>query len=205
MSQPARADVIISNYPPANDDAQSTISSPGGLFSNAAGFTLPAGSVYSLDSVQLRLHRSDVDAGMTLDLFADIAGSPGGAPLASFVVPSFPLAVSDVVFTPSSPVTLLPSTTYWIAATGTSPTSSGIQWLASDPNITPTGIATSAGFRFDSAGSYPPTASSAVMNTYIVNATAVPEASAVLCLAVSSLVVAPVVAWRTRRHASGNG
>lgn len=186
----ARADVIITNYPPANDNDGSTIAAFPGNYSKAAGFTMPAGLPYSLDSVTLRLGRNDINAVMQLDLFGDIGGNPGGPVLVSFTIPAFPLGIHDVTFTPAVPFTLQPLTTYWLAATGSSPTANGIEWFASYPGITPTGIATSAGYRFDNTGVYPPLGSSGVFNTFQVNGTpVVPEPSTLALLGMGSIAL----------------
>lgn len=186
----ARADVIITNYPPDNDNESSTIAASTGNFSKAAGFTMPAGLPYSLDSVTLRLQRNDVDAVMQLDLFGDSGGNPVGPPLVSFTIPAFPSGISNVTFTPAVPFTLQPLTTYWLAATGSSPTADGIKWLASFPGITPTGIATSAGYRFNNTGVYPPLGSSGVFNTFQVNGTpVVPEPSTLALLGMGSIAL----------------
>lgn len=175
LSPLAQAVVLIDNYPPANDIGGSAIAMGTGDFSKAAGFTLAGGTDYTLDSITLRLQRNDSNASIQVDLFGDVGGNPGGAVLTSFTVPVFNLGISDVVFTPLLPFTLLASTTYWIAATGSSPTNAnaGVIWRASLPTSTPVGLATSAGYRFNDTGSYPPQGSSSVFNTYQVNATAV--------------------------------
>lgn len=195
-----QAAFIISNFPQANDSNFSTISGSSGNFSKAAGFTLPAGHDYSLDSVDLRLTRNDAGATMQLDLFADVGGNPAGSPLVSFNIPSFS-GTGNVTFTTVTPFTLLASTTYWLAATGTSPTAVGINWLGSSPRITPTGIATSAGYRFNSSGTYPPVTSSGIFNTYQINGsaiTAVPEPSSLAMLGIGGGVMG-IVCIRRRR------
>jgi len=199
----ASAGIIITNYPPANDNIGSTIAASPGGFSKAAGFTLPAGQPFSLDSVTLRLDRNDADATMQLDLFGDSGGNPVGPPLVSFVIPPFPVGVSDVTFFPATPFTLQPSTTYWLAATGSSPTQNGIEWLASDPGITPTGIATSAGYRFNNTGVYPPTGVSMRLNTFQVNGTpagaVIPEPSTLVLLGMGSVSLLGY-RWQRRRR-----
>ncbi|MGQ0793953.1 MAG: choice-of-anchor R domain-containing protein [Deltaproteobacteria bacterium] len=189
----AEAVVIISNYPAVNSVDGSTIAILGGGFSKAAGFTLPAGTDYSLDSVTLRLDRNNADATIQVDLFGDAGGSPVGPALLSFIVPVFGLGVSDVVFLPATPFTLLASTTYWIGATGVSPVfDDSVDWQQSNPDFLPTGIATSAGYRFSSIGVYPPNGGSSIFNIYLVNATAVaaaaPEPGALLLLGALAFV-----------------
>ena len=173
-SQMASATVIISNFPQANDGSSSTISSFLGDSAKAAGFTMPAGSAFNLDLLTMRL---DPTAGATLSvqLFGGDA-FPVGPALLNFTNPNLPAGAGNFVFTPVTKFLLRPSTTYWIAATGKSPTMSDATfWLASHPGIVPTGLATSEGYRFDNNGMFPPTQSSSILNTYQVDGTAVPE------------------------------
>ncbi|HOX38335.1 MAG TPA: PEP-CTERM sorting domain-containing protein [Candidatus Brocadiia bacterium] len=174
VSSSLRAAVIISNHPGNDLETGTSIALIGGGLAKAAGFTMPAGSPYSLDSVTMRWDVQDTTALITVQLFGDIGGNPGGAPLADFLVPALSLGVSDQVLVPTSSFTLMPSTTYWIAAIGTA-TYSTVNWIGSDPSVLPTGPATSAGYRFDGTGIFPPTGPSAIYNTYEVSGTPVPE------------------------------
>lgn len=168
-----QAEIIISNYDDATNNTSTTIAADNGNFSKAAGFTLPIGYDYALESVVLRLTRNDPNATMQLDLFGDVGGNPGGAPVVSFTIPSFS-GTGDVTFTPLSPFTLSAGTTYWLAATGSSPTIDGILWLSTPGgSLSYTGIATSNEFRFDATGVYPPQGyDDYYENTYQVNGTA---------------------------------
>jgi hypothetical protein len=196
----ASAVIIISNFPPANDNSGSTVASITDLFAKGAGFTMPAGLPYQLDSVTMRLTRNDVSATMVLNLFGDTGGNPVGPSLVSFVIPAFGLGTSDITFTPSASFTLLPSTTYWLAATGASPTADGIIWRASSPGITPTGVATSAGYRFSSVGTYPPTGGSSILNTYQINGTQVPEPSTLAIWSLLGALGITIGWWRRKRE-----
>jgi hypothetical protein len=185
----AHAGVVISNYAPAlSDGTSSTIASATGQFSKAAGFTLGAGVDYNLDFLTLRLGVSDLSAVMSLTLFGDVGGNPSGPALASFVVPALALGIADYVFVPAAAFVLQDLSTYWIAATGSSPTANGITWMAENPGLTPTGLATSAGYRFSNAGIFPPVNGSVLFNTYSVNGTvigSVPEPTSLALLAVA--------------------
>jgi hypothetical protein len=68
--------------------------------------------------------------------------------------------------------------------------------MANSPSITPTGIATNAGYRF-SNGPPPPTGNSTTLNSYEVGGTVVPEPASALAVAVAS-----GVACLRRRRAS---
>lgn len=169
----ASAAVIIGNYPPDNDLASSTVAASTGDFSKAAGFTMPAGTDYTLDSITLRLEVIDVDATLTVELYGDAGGDPVGPSLLTFINPALPAGTDDFVFLPSGAFLLEAGLTYWIVASGASPTLDGILWWGSNPGITPTGIATSAGYRFDDTGVLPPTGPSGILNTFQVDGTAV--------------------------------
>jgi hypothetical protein len=76
-------------------------------------------------------------------------------------------------------LTLSASTTYWLVASG-----GGLapyNWKADGSGIVPTGTATHAGALFDVDG-VPPTSTSGILNSYAINATLVPEPTAVALL-----------------------
>lgn len=173
----ATAGIIIGNYPPTNDGLFSTIAATSGRLSKAAGFSLPAVSNYILDSIKLRLDVNDPSSTVSFSLYGDIGGNPGGSVLASFTTRALVEGIGDYSLAPDHQIELQSLHTYWIAATGISPTVDGVTWLASNPGLDPTGIATNAGYRSDSSGSFPPTRLSTTKNTYQVNATVVPEPS----------------------------
>ena len=197
--QPVWADTIISNFPQANDDSGSTLSNANGVASKAAGFTMPNnGLAYTLDSVTLRLKNGDPNADLLVELFGDGGTGPVGPSLVTFTNPVIPVGTGDFMFVPDASFTLQPLTTYWITATGESATPApGINWEASLPGITPTGLASSAGYRFSSIGSgvVPPTGRSTVSNTYQVDATPVRIPSTLLLF---GLGFAGFAVWRHR-------
>jgi hypothetical protein len=182
VAGPARADLIIGNYPPSGERAiEGGIP---GTISVAAGFTMPAGSAYTLDSVTMRLQRGASGSFLDLELYGDVDGHPGGPSLDALAPASLPPLSSygDVTATPHNPFILQGGTTYWISLTCVTGT---IYWPFSHPGITPTGIATSAGYTQGSDN--PPTAHSDNRNsTYRVDGTlaAVPEPSSLVLLGV---------------------
>jgi hypothetical protein len=79
-------------------------------------------------------------------------------------------------FTPSGSFILNASTTYWAVVWNNASVANSFQWMASAPSITPTGLATTAGYRF-SNGPPPPIANSTTFNSYELGGTIVPEPS----------------------------
>ena len=75
-----------------------------------------------------------------------------------------PRAFQDVTVTPLSPFTLQPGMSYWIVVTANA------DWSASSPEIRPTGIATSLGYRF---GTDPPTGPESIQVSFHVDGTPV--------------------------------
>jgi len=120
------------------------------------------------------------------------------------VIPSSP---GDVSVTPIDPFTLQPGQTYWVVLTTL--TGTGIGWSGSRSPITPTGIATSAGYRrspFD-----PPTSpirplpdGDTFQGTYSVQgtplATAAPEPASLTLLGIGGLCSLGY-GWRRRKRA----
>jgi hypothetical protein len=166
----ALALTIISTLP-GNDGTETA--SVGGLRTKSLGFTLPGGQNYSLDDIILRLDVQNIAVdGIALQLFGDVGGAPGGTALLDFLTPTFTsTGIADYSFLPNSPFTLQASTTYWIAARG--PSGSTIDWNASIPSATPTGIASTAGAYFSSDGTYPALGPSSILNSYQVDGTPV--------------------------------
>lgn len=155
----ARATVLISNLPPTyvpGTTTGTTINSAasGVQDSKAAGFTLPAGSNYLLTDVILRLQLATTSVPQVA-IYGTTAGNPGTL-LQTLANPTLTAnAVVDLTFTSSSPLTLAAGTTYWVVVSNAATVDDGFSWYASNPAVTPTGIATSAGYRF-SNGAPPP-------------------------------------------------
>jgi hypothetical protein len=179
LAPAARAVVLIGNLP--GNDATSTFmnapsggSNGGGVHdSKAAGFTMPAGAPYTLDYVDLRLNYFNTSSVPVVQIYSNVGGNPGTA-LTTLNAPPIVVGPGTVRFTPSGTFTLDPSTTYWALVWNNATVANSFQWLASSPAVTPTGIATSAGYRF-SNGPPPPIGNSTTLNSYEIGATLVPE------------------------------
>jgi hypothetical protein len=189
---------IISNLP-GNDQTSTFLNAPTGgsnggadYDSKAAGFALPAGPDYLLDSVELRLEFFNLSSVPVIEIYDDNGGAPS-APLTTLANPSFSVGTATYAFTPSSPLTLTGGNTFWVVASNAATVANSYRWLASSPAITPTGIATSAGYLFD-YGPPPPSSPSSFKNSYAVNATMIPEPSTL------ALSVVGVIVLRIRRR-----
>jgi hypothetical protein len=172
LASGASAETLIGNYPPSNDLVLDCVADVFQDCSTAAGFTMPAGPDYRLESVTLRL---DVYAISEFSLLVRLyAGesAPTGSALMTLVNPTLSFGVGDFVFTPPARFTLAAATTYWIVVNGSvqgSPFDGQyIAWRGSSPGITPTGLATSAGFTIGPNGQFPPTTPSSDSTTYQV-------------------------------------
>ncbi|GCA70839.1 hypothetical protein MiYa_02374 [Microcystis aeruginosa NIES-2519] len=158
----------------------------------ALAFTLPAGNNYSLDNAILRLSGYDPGETPLVQIRNDVGGSdPGSTVLASFTNPTPQGAGNfDYTFTPTGPLTFTAGTKYWLYVTITS---GDFNWSASNPGITPTGIATSSVARLsnDSGASF---SSSSIFNSFQINATEItgpvastPEPGAIAALSLFGL------------------
>lgn len=146
LSSPLWAGSIISN-----------IGSPIGGQTNifgaqavTAGFTMNAGSNFSLDAIQVTFNNNSgsaiagslVNAG----LFADSAGNPTGSALVSLTFGTIAAGTGfTVTATPNSPFTLTAGTTYWLVLNSPT-TNNGPLWDNAANNTAATGTgATFAG------------------------------------------------------------
>jgi hypothetical protein len=202
----ARADIIISNLP-GNDGNRTFLNAPPGgasggaaYDSKAAGFILPAGGSFTLSSAQLRLSFFDTASVPVISLYgSDVAGNPGPL-LFTFNNPPFKVGTDTFTFTPPGPFHLLPGSTYWVVASNAATVPDSFLWMENDPPITPTGIATSAGFRFDFTGPAPLAGGDTFFSSFQVNGSldAVPEPSTLTLLALGGAALAGWRRWKGR-------
>ena len=156
--------VIISNLPFGNP----------GIVSNAfavnlnvaAGFSMPAGPNYSLDSVTLELTLFSSFSGVTVSLYGGDSSAPSGAALAVLSNPSLPAPGTHqpYTFTPAGALTLNASSNYWIVLDGAGSSSSSVEWSAGSA-APPTGLGTFLGQR--QAAALPPTTPMTLGNNLI--------------------------------------
>jgi hypothetical protein len=199
--------VVIGNLSGATDRTSSVVSSFGGLYSKAVGFTMGA-DAYELDSVTLRLlEQTGSQSTLSIHLYGGTAANPSGPALVDFDAPTIPMIVGNVTFTPTESFVLQANQTYWLDLTGTSNHLNGITWYASAPSLVPIGVATNAGARFTDQGA-PPTQlmPSSVVNSFQISGTfqpaGVPEPPALISAATALLAglgYAARIWWRRRR------
>jgi hypothetical protein len=203
---------VISNAPGTNDGNLSVVAPLGGGFLKAVGFTMGP-DVYHLDSVTLRLaEQSGSTSTLSVVLFGGSAAAPSGPALDGFTTPSIPTLASNVTFTPTAPLVLQAGTNYWLEVSGQSDTLDGIVWYASNPAVTPTGVASSLGALFASTlgtgGSLEP---SSVINTFQVTGSPVvmpgevPEPPGLIQSGFSVLAGLLLAWWRLRRRKALSG
>ena len=184
-----RADVILSTLPQTNDGIASATLGP--LRIKALAFTMP-GEDYTLDSVVLRLQLDTFGRPLTAPILRllDDSGNPdipGSTVLSTFSIPTLVGGINNFTFTPTGPFTLLADEIYWLALSSAADfDTSGLNWLASNPPVTPTGVATLSGNRFTSDGGAIWVAS-ATVNSFTINGTVVtgvPEPTSLVLLGI---------------------
>ena len=161
LASPAFSATIITNLPHTGNVTNLIAAISNNL---GAGFAMPAGGNYTLDSLTLQM---TVFPGFTLvdvSLYGGTATAPTGAALANFTNPSFIAGSQPYIFTPSSPFTLQASTNYWIVLQGDGPTQNTVNWNSTNPGTTPTGLATFLGQTANS--SLPPSAADTSGNRF---------------------------------------
>ena len=164
----AAADIIIGNYPPANDLTQTA--DVDNLRQKAMAFTMPATTPYDVSSITLRLGNYVTPGDVAILEIRDHTGSnaaPGPNVVGSFIAPpSSSSAIADFVFMPNGAVTLQAGTSYWITLRGQDAVTS-FDWKASSPGLTPTGVATFTANLFTSNGGTTWT-SSTIITTFVI-------------------------------------
>lgn len=168
LAAPAIAEEIISNLP-GNDGTQSA-SLEGGRI-KAMGFTLPAGPDLTFERAEVRLDVSNLEIDPLVRIYEDAAGVPGEF-LLELTDPAFiELGIQTYSFTPPAPLVLEAGRSYWLVVYNNG--APGMDWKASSPAQTPSGIASHYGSLFSTAtGPNPPTASSTILNSYAILAQA---------------------------------
>jgi hypothetical protein len=161
--------VVIGNYPQTNDGNLTSVTSLYGNSAKAVGFTMGPQS-YSLASVTLRLmEQIGSNSTLSVELFGGTPSTLSGPALVNFNSAAIPQLAGNVTFTPTTSFVLQAGASYWLELSGQSDTLDGIVWYASNPGVSPTGVATSMGALFsDQLGSPAAFQRSSVMNTFQV-------------------------------------
>ena len=149
----ASADVIISNLAVANTTGTVFGTCSTAIF-KAGGFTMPAGTDYTLDMVIFNIDYNNGGGG-ELGQYALWQGSPAPTTFVTDLLPLDPqVGIGNFRFEPASAVTLEQGVTYWVRVAPSSPPGGCMMWT-SPPVSTgaPTGIATNAGYNFNGSSS----------------------------------------------------
>ena len=184
VAAPVSAQVILGNYPPANDT--NTTADVTNLRWKALSFSMPASTSATVDSLKVRLGDYDLATETPIFEIRDHTGStiaPGPNTLLSFTAPApNGVAIQDYVFTPAASFTFQGGTSYWLLMRGN--LGSNVDWRGSSPAIIPTGIATYGGQSLFTTNGGTSWTTSATINTFEM---VVPEPSIAGLAAVAAL------------------
>jgi hypothetical protein len=203
---PAASIVVIGDYPETNDGTLTSVTSLYGTYAKAVGFTM-GGQSYDLASVTLRLaEQVGSSSTLSVELFGGTSSTPSGPALVGFNSATIPSIAGNVTFTPTSSLVLQAGASYWLEVSGQSDTLDGIVWYASNPAVTPIGVATSAGALFtNQLGSGLALQPSSFMNTFqvtgssdagITSITSIPEPAGLIQAALSVVAGLIYACWR---------
>lgn len=190
------AQVIIGNYPPANDT--NTTAAVTDLRNKAISFVMPAGPNIDVGNLIVRLGNYDSAADSPTFQIRDHTGSttaPGTNVLLTMLAPApGGTAIQDYTFTPGASFSLVGGTSYWLVAVGVA--GGSYDWRGSSPAITPTGIATYGGQSLFTTNAGTSWSNSATINSFQLNAAAIPEPGS---LALAFAAASTLAVWRRRR------
>lgn len=157
-------DWIVGNM--AGNDQATSADLKGGRI-KAMGFTMPAGQSMPLGAVGLRLEHFGPQTNPLVRVYSGAAAPT--TLLGTLSNPPIAAGLGTDFFTPATPLLLNPGTTYWLVVSNAGP--DRMDWMASNPALTPGGWASHAGSLFStSSGPNPPSAgnTSAILNSYAV-------------------------------------
>ena len=191
-----RGDIILGNLGAASGSDSSSESINSSDFF-AGSFTMGS-QAYSLSDAQILLTFSPPRS-TTFEIESDSTGQsqPSGAILSTFNNPIFGSGLITYTFTPDSPFTFAPNTTYWLV--GSTSNALGANWAVSNPPTNPTGSGADFGnYASSSDGGATWTKSISNAAQFQLDGTAVPEPS-YLVMVGAFACVAGAVRLRRRR------
>lgn len=185
------SDLLLGNYPPANDvDVSSLLS---GQRRKAIEFSIPSGFSYVVNSITLRLSSYDGSdfANLQIRSHNGTGTSPGSSIVGLLTAPPGTSSTfTDYVFTPFGTINLLADTKYWLYLYGAgTPSANNFNWRGSSPPITPTGIADFGPGNLFSDTSGATWVSSPTINTFMIEGTVVPEPGAFALLGLGGICI----------------
>lgn len=191
LTSSAHAELMLGNFPPSNDGTSTS-----GITTTrfkGIGFTNGA-DIWVLQSVKVRLSLTSTSAIPTVQIRTGMTSSSAGLLVHSLSPPVFVTGNADHTFTSDGTFSFAVNTQYWLVVRNGNNVA-GMNWLASNPGLVPTGSATyNQGLFTQNGTSF---TGSASLNTFEINGIRQGANARVNGTLVLGDVVSPMVSART--------